>query len=191
MSGTCQARSRQRLRKSAKQADPAPASLICPSWFRLTSLPSRLIRSRLHPQTAPDIKFRSANQMAGPRSPRQARNAAQWSAPAINGHYFMEGTAWISLLLFLSSAILLIVYVNSTFSLRKMCRACSVAQTSDEVNHLRLQAMLASIGDGVVATDKDGNVIFLNQVAQDMLSWTPEMISKPLSDVSVLADENG
>ena len=103
----------------------------------------------------------------------------------------MEGTAWISLLLFLSSAVLLIVYVKSTFSLRKMCRACSVAQTSDEVNHLRLQAMLASIGDGVVATDKDGNVIFLNQVAQDMLSWTPEMISKPLSDVSVLADENG
>lgn len=103
----------------------------------------------------------------------------------------MEGMAWLSLLLFLCSVVLLIVYVRSTRSLRKMCRACSVAQTSDEVNHLRLQAMLASIGDGVVATDKDGRVIFLNKVAQKMLSWTPEMVGKPLGDVSVLADENG
>jgi len=103
----------------------------------------------------------------------------------------MEGIAWISLFLFLSSAILLVVYLRSTVALRKMCRACSTAQTSDEVNHLRLQAMLASIGDGVVATDNKGKVIFLNEVAQDMLSWTPEMVGKPLEDVSVLADENG
>jgi PAS domain S-box-containing protein len=35
-----------------------------------------------------------------------------------------------------------------------------------------LEATLASIGDGVIATDAEGNVTFLNGVARDLTGWT-------------------
>ena len=37
----------------------------------------------------------------------------------------------------------------------------------------RLRVTLASIGDGVIATDPSGNVTFLNEIACDLTGWTP------------------
>lgn len=60
-----------------------------------------------------------------------------------------------------------------------------------EMNKAREEAMLGSIGDGVVATDKDGAIIFVNQAAKDMIAWDDSMVGKKLAEVSLLADENG
>lgn len=60
-----------------------------------------------------------------------------------------------------------------------------------EIDKAREEAMLGSIGDGVVATDKDGAIMFVNKAAQDIIAWDDSMIGKRLGDVSLLADETG
>lgn len=60
-----------------------------------------------------------------------------------------------------------------------------------EINRAREEAMLGSIGDGVVATDKNGAIIFVNKACQEMIAWDDSMIGKKLGDVSLLSDETG
>jgi len=52
-----------------------------------------------------------------------------------------------------------------------------------------LATTLSSIGDGVVATDINGNVIFLNTAAEKMTGWaTSEVIGKKFYDIFVFID---
>lgn len=60
-----------------------------------------------------------------------------------------------------------------------------------EIDQAREEAMLGSIGDGVVATDKNGAIIFVNKAAKEMIAWDDSMIGKRLAEVSLLADETG
>ncbi|MDD4255790.1 MAG: PAS domain S-box protein [Methanofollis sp.] len=53
----------------------------------------------------------------------------------------------------------------------------------------RLSVTLASIGDGVIATDTDGRIVLINSVAASLTGWTEtEAIARPLGDVLRLAD---
>lgn len=53
-------------------------------------------------------------------------------------------------------------------------------------------AVLASIGDGLVATDRDGNIIMVNGAFESMLGWSePEVRGKPLIEVVGMSDESG
>ena len=53
-----------------------------------------------------------------------------------------------------------------------------------------LAATLSSIGDAVIATDVDGNISFMNQVAEQLTGWSlDEAINKPLSDVFKIINE--
>jgi PAS domain S-box-containing protein len=53
----------------------------------------------------------------------------------------------------------------------------------------RLAVTLASIGDGVVAVDPAGAVVFLNRVAESLTGWAaPAAAGRPLADVLVLLD---
>ena len=53
-----------------------------------------------------------------------------------------------------------------------------------------LQTTLASIGDGVIATDTAGQVTFLNPVAASLTGWTEEdAIGKRLDDVFIITNE--
>ncbi|HEU5284853.1 MAG TPA: PAS domain-containing protein, partial [Burkholderiales bacterium] len=53
-----------------------------------------------------------------------------------------------------------------------------------------LQVTLASIGDGVIATDKQCNVVFLNDVAQALTGWKQsEATGMPLQNVVDIVDE--
>jgi diguanylate cyclase (GGDEF)-like protein/PAS domain S-box-containing protein/putative nucleotidyltransferase with HDIG domain len=55
----------------------------------------------------------------------------------------------------------------------------------------QLRIMLSSIGDGVISTDNDGNVTFLNIVAEKLTGWSNESaLGRPLAEVFVLVDEH-
>jgi PAS domain S-box-containing protein len=52
-----------------------------------------------------------------------------------------------------------------------------------------LQATLASIGDGVIATDAGGRVQFMNSLAEQLTGWThPEAIGKNVEEVFPIVD---
>lgn len=54
-----------------------------------------------------------------------------------------------------------------------------------------LQTTLASIGDGVVTTDADGRITFMNPVAQELSGWTSdEALGKPIDEILKLSLEN-
>ncbi|MHB0976307.1 MAG: SpoIIE family protein phosphatase [Candidatus Aquicultorales bacterium] len=54
----------------------------------------------------------------------------------------------------------------------------------------RLAVTLASIGDGVIATDIDANTVFLNGVAEELTGWTQKEASgRPLSEVFDIVNE--
>lgn len=54
-----------------------------------------------------------------------------------------------------------------------------------------LRVTLASIGDAVIATDKDGLVTFMNGVAESLTGWTSEdATGKPLEDVFRILNEH-
>jgi PAS domain S-box-containing protein len=53
-----------------------------------------------------------------------------------------------------------------------------------------LRTTLASIGDGVLATDRDGKITMLNAVAERLTGWTSEAASgRPLTDVFRIINE--
>ncbi|MEA2062745.1 MAG: ATP-binding protein, partial [Gemmatimonadota bacterium] len=54
----------------------------------------------------------------------------------------------------------------------------------------RLDITLRSIGDGVIATDKKGKVILINQVAESLTGWSQEKaVGKPLFEVFRIINE--
>ncbi len=66
------------------------------------------------------------------------------------------------------------------------------AQTAEAIHRDReeLRVTLSSIGDGVIATDRDGRVTMMNHVAEALTGWTTaEAIGKPLSEVFVILNE--
>ena len=49
---------------------------------------------------------------------------------------------------------------------------------------------LLSVGDGVIATDKKGNILILNDVAEQLTGWTQEdALGKPLEEVFCIINE--
>ncbi len=53
-----------------------------------------------------------------------------------------------------------------------------------------LKTILTSIGDGVIATDMNANVILMNSVAQSLTGWTlDEAMGRPLDEIFVISNE--
>lgn len=54
------------------------------------------------------------------------------------------------------------------------------------------EALLASIGDGVIAFDQDGKIILVNQAAERMLGWqSGQLMGKSLTEAWMVFDEKG
>src|SRR6185369_10745142 len=70
--------------------------------------------------------------------------------------------------------------------IRERTQALEQAKAKDE-------ALLSSIGDGVIATDIQGKIIFINQVALEKLRWNPkvEILGRKAIDVIHLENEAG
>lgn len=67
---------------------------------------------------------------------------------------------------------------------------CNEALGLAEARREALRATLASIGDGVITTDRQGRVAFMNPVASDLTGWSlPEAEGRPLAQVFGIEDE--
>lgn len=63
------------------------------------------------------------------------------------------------------------------------------AELAERAQRQRFETTLASIGDGVIATDADGNVNFVNAVAEMLTSWTQaEASGRPVHEVFRIVD---
>ncbi len=87
--------------------------------------------------------------------------------------------------------ILLFLYLRLSANSNLILNEFKKTKIKIEKDKAKEEAMLSSIGDGVVATDKNGIIIFFNQAARDMLSWENNMMGKKLGEISLLANEKG
>ena len=76
----------------------------------------------------------------------------------------------------------LIAHVQAMLRIREAERA---AQAQREL----LRVTLGSIGDGVVATDAEGRVTFINAVARELTGWGDDSIGKPIREVFNIVNE--
>ena len=61
-----------------------------------------------------------------------------------------------------------------------------------EEDKARDEAMLGSLGEGLVVLDTDGNILLMNPMAESLLGWTHEEVAgKKWDDVAVLETEDG
>jgi PAS domain S-box-containing protein len=68
-----------------------------------------------------------------------------------------------------------------------------VRATSDvEEKNARLEATLLAIGEGLIITDKEGNIIRVNKIFEKLLGWLPhEVMGKKFYNIVPLVDKNG
>ena len=80
-----------------------------------------------------------------------------------------------------------VVYYLSHRNVRRERRAAFVLAEQKE----RLRTTLASIGDAVISTDRDGNVTYLNAVAESLTGWANgEAAGLPLTQVFRIVNES-
>lgn len=80
-------------------------------------------------------------------------------------------------------------YLATSFN--TMISAVSKNQRSLREGKARDEALLASLGEGMIATDKSGNIIAINRMAEKMLGLSsPDVIGKKAVDMIDVLDEN-
>jgi PAS domain S-box-containing protein len=85
-------------------------------------------------------------------------------------------------------ALILFVLVGSIIS--GLCESLHSARRGVLANERRYAVTLASIGDGVIATDNKARVTFMNPVAEALTGWPlAEAIGKPLVEVFRIVNE--
>jgi diguanylate cyclase (GGDEF)-like protein/PAS domain S-box-containing protein len=73
----------------------------------------------------------------------------------------------------------------------RMAVALQAAQEELREDAERLMVTLASIGDGVIATDADGKVEFMNSVAETLTGWSAAAAAgRPVREVFAIANES-
>lgn len=88
-------------------------------------------------------------------------------------------------------------YIVKPFSDRELQSTIEIALYKYQMerrlqeNQQWLETTLRSIGDGVIATDMEGNVSFINPVAESLTGWnTEKALGKPLQKIFKIVNEN-
>lgn len=75
-------------------------------------------------------------------------------------------------------------------SLHRARRKTEASETSEREQRERYHVTLSSIGDAVIATDADGQVTFMNSIAETLTGWqTTEAAGRPLKEVFQIINE--
>jgi len=60
----------------------------------------------------------------------------------------------------------------------------SPTSPADSPDKLKYEALLSSIGEGLIVMNNEGNIITFNKAAEKMLGWSSaEAVGKPLQDI--------
>jgi PAS domain S-box-containing protein len=79
-----------------------------------------------------------------------------------------------------------------TVELEKQKRSTLVALQNIREEKAEKDALLVAIGEGIIATDINAHVIFINPTAEQILGWkASEIIGKRIYDFLKMVDENG
>jgi PAS domain S-box-containing protein len=97
---------------------------------------------------------------------------------------------WASRIALLASGLALLVVALSTISVNRNIRRRAWLERSLREGEERLRVTLQSIGDGVIATDPAGHVVFMNPVAERLTGWTErDARGRMLDDVFHIVNE--
>jgi PAS domain S-box-containing protein len=84
-----------------------------------------------------------------------------------------------------------VVYAVTCGVLIVLAESTRSAQRTLFAEHERLRTTLASIGDGVITTDAEARVAYLNGVAEALTGWTQaDAAGRPLDEVFPIVDEH-
>jgi PAS domain S-box-containing protein len=89
--------------------------------------------------------------------------------------------------------------VKQKEQLEKMAKDIEEAYKAEKISKEKIdairvedEALLSSIGDGVIASDEHGDIMFMNKAAEDMLGIKSEQaIGKPYDKVLIMENEKG
>jgi PAS domain S-box-containing protein len=81
---------------------------------------------------------------------------------------------------------------NAKIAAKNVLEDLSIEKSKLETARAKEKAILLSIGDGLIATDEKGNIIFLNKTAEKLLGTKNEKVAgKNFSEVIFVEDEKG
>lgn len=89
---------------------------------------------------------------------------------------------------FLAMAALMLIVIY--LQVQNNLRARNKAETELEESEEWFATVLSSIGDGVIVTDKNGCIIFMNPVGRSLTKWGHEAYGKPVELIYSLIREN-
>ncbi|MDH5648392.1 MAG: EAL domain-containing protein [Gammaproteobacteria bacterium] len=81
--------------------------------------------------------------------------------------------------------------INSMAETLDQAKIREKAQAEDAIylEQIRAQVTLESIGDGVIATDATGDIVYINQVAEQITGWqTSDAVGRHLTDVYLISE---
>jgi PAS domain S-box-containing protein len=87
------------------------------------------------------------------------------------------------------SIVQILVFAGVSFFIGFLSAAIRRVEAHERAERRRFQATVMSIGDGVIATDSRGLIVFMNGVAEGLTGWSStEAQGRPLDDVFVVID---
>ena len=119
---------------------------------------------------------------------QRSSSAATVGAALLGRYFFLR--PYRSLSLGPENAVVEIVFVGVSLFIGYLAASRRGAKDFERAERKRFQATVASIGDGVIATDSEGNVTFLNGVAEGLTGWKlSEAKGRRLEDIFAIVNE--
>ncbi len=101
-----------------------------------------------------------------------------------------QHTQRTTMLIVLGNGLALLVFAASAYVLTRLLVRALTAEARRRESEVRLYVTLQSIGDGVIATDRAGQIVFMNTIAQRLTGWSDTAAAgKPLADVFRIVNE--
>jgi PAS domain S-box-containing protein len=114
-----------------------------------------------------------------------------WFAHQAEVHTFYDSAATLAIFAVASILVLAVFAWTTIGAVRRADRDRNAALMELRGQREWLSTTLASIGDGVIATDPNGSVLLLNKIAEQMTGWSgPEARGRPIWEVFRVINEN-